>query len=132
NYTKENIARLENELDRLKEETEELDETLIFPPNGQSLMDSLRKRINELKERVDARQERMIDAKSKLDTQTGVVDSGIKRFQIDFPEEELYRFQDTSVEIEQQLEVERKKLDERTMFLQQENKRVDKLYQNIL
>lgn len=132
NHAKENMKRITDEMKQLKEEQENrIDEELVFPPNGAALMEALQKRIKTEEEQVGKTRKMMYDAKSMLDTHKGKVKTEEQLFNRQFPNREIYLFEDTKAEIEKQLENERKKLMEREQFLMQEKKRLDKEEENI-
>jgi hypothetical protein len=125
-YTEKEINRLKSDLMRLKEERQEIDEMLVFPPNGESLLESLGKRIKGEEEKVENQNTRVMQEKSELDQQIGKVEMKIEEYNRQFSEKEMARFQESSSEMERLLVNEQKKLKERYEYWQQEKERLDK------
>lgn len=126
-YTKRDIERISSEMVQLKEENEiTIDEAFVFPPNGPSLMRMLQERIKYEKKATRQANKAMLQAKSDLDRQDGVVQTEMKAFTTRFPDREMYQFEDAIGEIKRNLAREQEKLAEREAYLNQEKNRIHK------
>jgi len=123
------IKDSEQTLKELLVEHADIDTDLVYPPDGDQLMTNIWQQISENKQTTTKLEQQRNKIKGDLDVQQGKVNTLRDQFFAIFTE--LHVFDIELDEISPMLAAEKAKLKERSIYLQQERKRIEKEHANI-
>src|SRR5699024_11807590 len=123
------IKDSEQTLKELLVEHADIDTDLVYPPDGDQLMTNIWQQISEDKQITKEYEQQRNKIKGDLDVQQGKVNTLRDQFFATFTE--LHMFDIELDEISSMLAAEKAKLKERSTYLQQERKRIEKELANI-
>ncbi|MBB6175697.1 myosin heavy subunit [Anoxybacillus tengchongensis] len=125
------IDRLTHEINKLKKKQIDLDETMIFPSDGEYLLGRLEEQMTSGHESLKHLKRQVQEALKRKEQQKGVVKAKEEQFQEQFPNEEKWIFSNELSDVAVQLDVEREMLMKRKTFLEQERERLTKEIRDI-
>ncbi|TGA98906.1 hypothetical protein E4665_06155 [Sporolactobacillus shoreae] len=120
------IKHLEEEMRRLRREYDSIDETQVFPGDGDHLIDGLRVRIKALEKEREQCADAVQTARSEKDKQDGKLETCKEQFQQHFPNEVVVNYHAYVGDAKQELQGEKQRLNERKHYLDQETGRIEK------
>ncbi|WP_339232088.1 hypothetical protein MKY25_09805 [Geobacillus sp. FSL W8-0032] len=125
------IDRLTNEINKLKQKRPDLDETRTFPSDGAQRLERLEEQIASVQETLKRLKQRTQEALKRKERQSGVVQTKEQQFREKFPNEARWPFAAPLADIAAQLEAEQEALAKRKAFLEQERERLAKEMKSI-
>ncbi|WP_139693775.1 hypothetical protein [Sporolactobacillus terrae] len=120
------IKHLDEAMSRLRREYDAIDETQVFPGDGDQQLILLQSRIKQLAKEEKRRADAAQAARSEKDKQDGKLSSRKEQFQQHFPNEAVVSFHAYAGNAAQDLYDEKKRLNERKSYLDQESSRIEK------
>ncbi|WP_141604550.1 hypothetical protein [Terrilactibacillus laevilacticus] len=124
-YAKESIQRLNKSMNELLNEHPFVEETRDFPGDGVQLMETLREKMVNLKQKVEKLAAIVTEKKSNLDKQKGKWETKKDQLIKDFPDTKMITFNQSLEEISEELVSEGKHLDERKAYIDRELTRIE-------
>ena len=125
------IERLTNEINKLKRQYPDLDETQSFPSDGPYVLQRLEEQIASLQSELKRLNKDVQDALISKEQQSGVLKTKEQQFQQQYPNEERWPFIESLDEIADHLKTEKEELEKRKAFLDQEHERLAKKMKSI-
>lgn len=125
------IDRLTNEINKLKREHRDLDETRSFPSDGPYVLQRLEEQIASLQSELKRLNKDVQDALISKEQQSGVLKTKEQQFQQQYPNEERWPFTEPLDEIADHLKTEKEEMEKRKAFLDQEHERLAKKMKSI-
>lgn len=120
------INHLDEAMNRLRRTYDSIDETQRFPVDGDQQIETLRVRIKEREKEQQQRADAAQTAQLKEAEQKGSVRSSLQQFQQHFPNETVVDFHKDTGDAKQELQNEKKRLNERKRYLDQAAGRIEK------
>ncbi|WP_079504801.1 hypothetical protein [Mesobacillus jeotgali] len=124
-HTREELKRIEKGMEDARLEHADLDEEIIFPPNGTERISSLRLRIKDLEETVQQETKKYNSQNTLKIQQDKAVEIAQEKFATAFPQAEPIFFTKSAADIQEELQEEAIILEERKAFLQKEQTRLE-------
>jgi hypothetical protein len=118
------LERIGQDQVQLYQEYENIDEQLVFPADGENMLQLTWKKMKELDAVVSNLQQVVARMKSTVDKQQGVLDNMHGKFREMYPDDEPISFSEPLSQIEDMLRSEEQSLQERERYLGQELNRV--------
>jgi hypothetical protein len=132
------IERAEKEMKSAKEEIEKLrteylnlDESILFPSHGKEIMSKLWKKRTELKETVKHKKEETDQARNKVNHQQAKVNVLTENYHESYPQHPVTTFSERLETVKQTLAEEKRALTERKQYVDQMKRTVEVEWKNI-
>jgi chromosome segregation ATPase len=128
---RENEKRIQKEINGLRKEHDQFDETVDFPLNGEEKMEFLLERKKQLSKEEKIALEQVEQWKTKKLKQENKLEAALHEFDKEFPDEDPYLFEDSLTDVASNLDNEEKQLIEKRHYINHELERVEKELANI-
>ncbi|GAA0337618.1 hypothetical protein GCM10008967_29850 [Bacillus carboniphilus] len=125
------LNNIANQLEEIVLDHGPIKDEIVFPPNGKERIAYFREKINDLKKSVDEATKEYRASEEKKIKQEKDLEFAFNKFYESFPNEEPEIFVEPVKEIQEQLVVERKRLDEQLGYHEEEQKRISKEYESL-
>lgn len=121
---KDHIERLSTEMKQIREENENIDEQLTFPPDGEYVLQTLTNKMKQLKEELKLEEEKVHEQLQRKNKQEGALNVLIAQFQNNYPEQEIVTFVDSLDKVKVDLDEEKQHLANEKTYLHDQMKQV--------
>lgn len=121
-----NVERLTREMKELREESSDLDENLVFPTDGEELIQKLNVKIKEVKEELSRLQRQVQEKASARDVQKGAWQSKVQSFEDVYHGVEIVTFTDPLDKVKVDLQQEKKALRDEKKYIDEQMHQVER------